>query len=62
LDEGDIHPCVIAGRDYGAVLYDMGTYLWAMIFTFFAAEAALVIVLATYVIRRLLRKRDKRNV
>jgi hypothetical protein len=62
VDEGDIHPCVIAGRDYGALLYDMGTYLWAMIFTFFAAEAALVILLVTYVIRRMLRKRRKTTV
>jgi hypothetical protein len=62
LDEGGVHPCVIAGRDYGALLYDMGTYLWAIMFSFFAAEAALVILLATYVVRRLLRKRGKKTV
>lgn len=33
LDEGSIHPCVVAGIDLGAVLYAMGVAGWLMLAT-----------------------------
>jgi len=26
LDEGGVHPCVVGGKDYGSILYDMGMF------------------------------------
>jgi len=31
LNEGDIHPCVVAGHDFGPLLYDLGMMGWLMI-------------------------------
>jgi hypothetical protein len=59
LDEGGPHPCVISGHDYGSVLYDMGVYVWAIIFSVFAAQVAVGLMLAIYLTRKLLRKRGR---
>jgi hypothetical protein len=34
LDEGSVHPCMIAGTDFGSLLYDMGVMGWLMLLTF----------------------------
>jgi len=33
VDEGSIHPCLVAGTDIGGLLYTMGMMGWLMIFT-----------------------------
>lgn len=33
LNEGDVHPCVIAGHDWGGTLYAMGVLGWLMLLT-----------------------------
>ena len=33
LNEGNVNPCVIGGRDYGATLYNMAMMAWLMLFT-----------------------------
>lgn len=33
LNEGEIHACVIHGKDYGEALYKMGMFLWMIVFT-----------------------------
>ncbi len=33
LDEGNIHPCVILGIDFGEALYSMAVMFWFMFFT-----------------------------
>jgi hypothetical protein len=42
LDEGSVHPCVIAGRDVGKLLYAMGVSGW---FTFMTMPAALFLAM-----------------
>lgn len=43
LNEGQAHACIIAGRDYGDLLYRMGLFGWVMIFTIPVGEIALAI-------------------
>ena len=33
VDEGSVHPCVIAGKDYGQSLYTLGVLGWFMLLT-----------------------------
>ncbi|QDY68687.1 hypothetical protein [Qingshengfaniella alkalisoli] len=33
LDEGNAHPCVILGHDWGDLLYSMGVAFWLFFFT-----------------------------
>ena len=33
VDEGSVHPCIINGHDYGALLYDLGVMGWFMLVT-----------------------------
>lgn len=33
LDEGNVHPCVILGADFGGLLYGMGVLGWLMLVT-----------------------------
>ncbi|HEY8576558.1 MAG TPA: hypothetical protein VIL88_09500 [Devosia sp.] len=34
LNEGSVHPCIIAGADWGSALYTMGVLGWLMLATF----------------------------
>ena len=43
LDEGNIHPCYIAGHDFGELLYGMGVMGWYTVFFLPRAVIAIVI-------------------
>jgi len=62
LNEGQAHACIIAGRDYGDLLYRMGLFGWVMIFTIPVGEVALAIfgiaLLARFLWKVLARKRS----
>ncbi|MFJ6321598.1 MULTISPECIES: hypothetical protein [unclassified Rhizobium] len=63
LNEGQVHACIIVGRDYGDLLYQMGLFGWVMIFTIPVAEVALAIfgiaLLAQFLWKILARKRSR---
>ena len=55
LDEGSVHPCLIFGLDFGALLYSMSVSAWFVMFTIPLAGVALVfwfvVVLSSLIIR-----------
>jgi hypothetical protein len=53
LDEGSVHPCVIAGEDRGATLYTLGMMGWFMIATLPIGAGLVVLWLAVELIRLL---------
>jgi hypothetical protein len=56
LHEGFANPCVIAGRDYGQLLYNMGVMGWLALLTFplaaFTVLSYLIALLVFYAVRR----------
>ena len=40
VDEGSIHPCVVNGKDYGPLLYQLGVMGWLMLVTLPAGAVA----------------------
>lgn len=63
LNEGQVHACIIVGRDYGDLLYRMGLFGWVMLFTIPVGEVALAIfgiaLLARFLWKVLARKRSR---
>lgn len=58
LDEGSVHPCVIAGKDYGETLYTLGVLGWFMLLTLpFGAVAGLLWLVVLLVHRSRWRRR-----
>jgi hypothetical protein len=49
LDEGNVHPCVIFGLDFGALLYAMAVSGWFALFTMPLAGLALIVWLIVFV-------------
>jgi hypothetical protein len=33
VDEGSVHPCIVNGKDYGPLLYQLGVLGWLMLVT-----------------------------
>ena len=62
LDEGSVHPCVIAGHDYGETLYTLGVMGWLMLVTLpagaFAGLVWLVILLVHFASRAKARRTE----
>lgn len=55
LNEGNVHPCVIAGADIGHLLYTMAVFGWLMLLTIPASGILLVcwaVALAIHAVRR----------
>lgn len=44
LDEGNVHPCIVLGRDIGGILYAMGMMGWLGLVTFPSGFLALVLL------------------
>jgi hypothetical protein len=40
VDEGSVHPCIVDGKDYGPLLYQLGVMGWLMLVTLPAGAAA----------------------
>jgi ABC-type sugar transport system permease subunit len=62
VDEGSIHPCVVGGKDYGPLLYQLGVLGWLMLVTLpvgAIAFAAWLIILLLH--RSAWRKRTSTN-
>lgn len=61
LDEGSVHPCVVAGTDMGETLYAMGVMGWLMLATIPVGLGLVVVYLlavaAFYIIRHFVRSR-----
>ena len=53
LDEGSVHPCVVAGRDIGPTLYDLSVSAWLTLITIPGAFCAVILwflaVVAMYI-------------
>ena len=43
LDEGNVHPCIVFGKDIGQTLYRMGVMGWFFLFTFPTGIPALIV-------------------
>lgn len=52
LDEGSVHPCVIAGQDRGELLYTLGVMGWFMLLTLPAGALAFVIWCIVLILHR----------
>lgn len=57
VDEGGVHPCVVAGQDIGEPLYTMGVLGWFMFITIPSGLVALVIFLIVLLVGWLRRKK-----
>jgi uncharacterized membrane protein len=51
LDEGSVHPCLLAGRDIGDLLYVMGVMGWLMLVTIWLLPVAPIMWIAYAVAR-----------
>jgi hypothetical protein len=53
LDEGDAHPCLILGVDWGDTLYALGVMFWLELATIWLVPIGLVVAIigAVYAIR-----------
>ena len=60
LDEGSTHPCVILGRDFGGLLYEMGVLGWLGLVTIPAA-VFLLLAWAAWVVTTLFKVRKARK-
>jgi hypothetical protein len=63
LDEGNVHPCLIAGVDLGEILYAMGVLGWLTLATMPMGALALVgwlVALAVIATRSIWRRRRDR--
>ena len=52
VDEGSVHPCIINGHDYGALLYDLGVMGWLMLVTLPGGLLAFVFWLMALILHR----------
>jgi hypothetical protein len=52
VDEGSAHPCIIAGHDYGGLLYSLGVMGWLMLVSLPAGFFAFVGWLIFLIIHR----------
>lgn len=57
LDEGSVHSCVVAGLDWGDMLYTMGMMHWLALITLPLGSAALLVWLLALVITFFIRHR-----
>lgn len=56
LDEGSIHPCIVAGKDIGETLYSMGVMAWLMLITLPTGLIAGVVILVVFIVLRVRRR------
>ena len=56
VDEGGVHPCVVAGQDIGEALYTMGVMGWFFFLTFPSGLVALIVLLIVVLVARARRK------
>jgi hypothetical protein len=52
VDEGSVHPCVVNGKDYGPLLYQLGVMGWLMLLTLPAGALAFAVWLIVLVLHR----------
>jgi hypothetical protein len=52
VDEGSVHPCVVNGRDYGPLLYQLGVMGWLMLVTLPAGAVAFAVWLIVLLLHR----------
>ena len=52
VDEGSIHPCVVNGKDYGPLLYQLGVMGWLMLVTLPAGVVAFTVWLLVLLLHR----------
>jgi hypothetical protein len=52
VDEGSVHPCVVDGKDYGPLLYQLGVMGWLMLVTLPAGAAAFALWLSVLLLHR----------
>jgi ABC-type Fe3+ transport system permease subunit len=52
VDEGSIHPCLIAGSDWGENLYTLGVLGWLMLVTLPVGAIALLVLAVVLLIHR----------
>lgn len=55
LDEGSVHPCIVAGKDIGEMLYSMGVMGWLMLITLPTGLIAGVVILVVFIVLRVRR-------
>jgi hypothetical protein len=59
LDEGSVHPCLIAGADWGETLYTLGVLGWLMLVTLpLGAIGLLVLAVVLLIHRNIWRRRQ----
>lgn len=59
LNEGNVHPCIIAGADWGSTLYSMAMMGWFMLFSIPLGVIAFVVWLIIFFIHRVLWRRGR---
>lgn len=52
VDEGSVHPCVIAGFDVGGLLYTLGVLGWLMLVTFPSGVIMAAVAFLVWFLRR----------
>lgn len=52
VDEGSIHPCVVDGKDYGPLLYQLGVMGWLMLVTLPGGAVAFAVWLIVLLLHR----------
>jgi hypothetical protein len=52
VDEGSVHPCVVDGKDYGPLLYQLGVMGWLMLVTLPTGALAFAAWLIVLVLHR----------
>ena len=50
LNEGAVSPCMVAGKDIGRMLYNMGMAFWLFIFSFLYVPVAIGLAVAAVVV------------
>ena len=53
VDEANVHPCIVHGRDIGGLLYDLGVSGWFMLVTIPTGALALLIFTLTLIASKL---------
>ena len=61
LDEGNVHPCMILGFDFGALLYAMAVSGWFALFTVPLAGLALIVWLIVLAILLVIGRQRRTN-
>ena len=61
VDEGSVHPCVIAGQDRGELLYTLGVLGWFMLLTLPAGALAFVIWFIVLILHRAVWRKRSAN-